>query len=190
VFLWGGLYAPRSLAGKRVRRRSGGFTLFELLAVITIITLVSALAFGGGRYAIDNGKRLRAQTELAALSAALESYKSEFGDYPQSANSAELLQALIGRRAPSGETIAARCRIGLERFHTSGNQDPFSDFATELIDPWERGYIYAYKTNAAWTNPSYVLFSSGKDGQFAMIPASGVVDPAAAENLDNVYATP
>jgi prepilin-type N-terminal cleavage/methylation domain-containing protein len=169
---------------------NGGFTLFELLVVIAIVALVSSLALGGGQFAIENGKRLRARTELAALSAALESYKREFGDYPNTANAAEFLQTLIGRRSSAGAAATSRCRLEMDRFRTSGNRDPLADSSAELIDPWERSYVYAYKTNAGWTNPSYVLFSTGKDAQCTPVPASGVLDPNAAENLDNVYATP
>jgi prepilin-type N-terminal cleavage/methylation domain-containing protein len=167
-----------------------GFTLFELLTVIAIVALVSALALGGGQFAIENGRRLRTRTELAALSAALESYKREFGDYPNTASTAEFLQALVGRRTATGAAATSRCRLELDRFHVVENRDPLTDASAELIDPWERSYLYAYKTNAGWTNPSYVLFSTGKDGQCTPVPASGVVDADAAENLDNVYATP
>lgn len=169
---------------------SRAFTLFELLAVLAIIALLSALAFGGGQSAIENGKRLRAQAELAALSTALESYKREFGDYPQTGTTAEFLQALIGKRGPTGAAVTARCRLDLDRFRVSGNRDPLADVSVELLDPWERSYVYAYKTSGMWSNPSYVLFSAGKDGQFAAIPSTGIVDSAAAENLDNLSTTP
>lgn len=189
--LWGGHKARSTtievLEGNSPSR---GFTLFELLTVIAIIALISAAALGGGQYAIENGKRLRAQSELAALSVALESYKREFGDYPQTANAAEFLQALVGKRSPIGASTTSRCRIELDHFHTIENRDALLDPSTVLLDPWDHAYIYAYRTNAGWVNATYVLFSSGSDRQSAAIPASGTIDTAAEANLDDVYANP
>ncbi len=61
---------------------SPGFTLVELLVVITIIAILAALVLSTAGGIQDKAARNRAQSEIAALSAALESYKADNGDYP------------------------------------------------------------------------------------------------------------
>lgn len=176
--------------GVRPAFASRGFTLFELLAVIAIIALLSTIALGGGRYAVEKGKRARCQTELALIATSLESYKREFGDYPHTASAAQLLQALIGRRSPSGVAIDGRCRLSLAQLHTSGGRDPLTDSTAELVDAWDHAYVYAYKTDATWTNPVYVLFSEGPDEKSAAASSDGQIDLLAEVNRDNVWAMP
>ncbi|MFZ4683639.1 MAG: type II secretion system protein [Terrimicrobiaceae bacterium] len=60
----------------------GGFTLIELLVVITIIAILAALVLNTAGFIQKKAARSRAETEIAALSAALESYKADNGDYP------------------------------------------------------------------------------------------------------------
>jgi len=59
-----------------------GFTLIELLTVITIIFILAGLVLSVSRYVTNKGKMSRAQTEIAAMSAACESYKADNGVYP------------------------------------------------------------------------------------------------------------
>jgi len=59
-----------------------GFTLIELLVVITVIAILAGLILQGAGYAQRKGATSRAEAEVAALSAALESYKADMGDYP------------------------------------------------------------------------------------------------------------
>lgn len=62
--------------------RPRGFTLIELLVVISIIALLATLAVGVGPYVSKKMKLNRVEGEMAQLEAAIESYKSDFGNYP------------------------------------------------------------------------------------------------------------
>lgn len=171
------------------RRASLGFTLLELLTVIAIVAVLSGIAIGAGRHAIEAGKNARAKAELAALSVALDAYCRSYGDYPRTNDSISLLQALIGRRSPTGALVTGPVTIDSGKFAISVGGDPFANPTAQLLDPWEQPYRYTYKTQSPWTNSSYVLWSVGPDGADAgVMLAGGYADRAATQNLDNIYA--
>jgi general secretion pathway protein G len=181
----------------RSRFAARAFTLLELLAALAVVALLSTIVIGSAQRAATAVKLARARAELAMLIAALESYRREHGDYPQTADPAALLQALIGRSDASGAVRArggrshldaARLRIARPTAPDTA-ADPWSDDAAVLLDPWGAPYRYAYRTLTPWTNPSFVLFSAGPDGQASSsLLSGGFVDSAAAGNADNVVA--
>src|SRR5436309_3168268 len=79
---------PRACRGACVKRLTKerynvAFTLIELIVVITV------------GYAQKKGARARAETEIAAISAACESYKADNGIYPRDATTTDTLDAQI-----------------------------------------------------------------------------------------------
>ncbi|MBX3735379.1 MAG: type II secretion system protein GspG [Candidatus Didemnitutus sp.] len=179
------------------RPPSSGFTLLELLAVIAIIAVLTGIVIGVGRRASEAGKVARAKAELAALSAALESYKRQYGDYPQTDDNAQLLQALIGKLGPTRLALspAGRAQLEAAKFTIALTAapntpvDPFANASAVLLDPWEQPYRYVYKTGGTWTNPSFVLYSIGADGlDSPTLLSGGFIDVAPAANADNLYA--
>jgi prepilin-type N-terminal cleavage/methylation domain-containing protein len=64
-------------------QRAGAFTLIELLVVMAIILILAGLVLATSGYVQRKGARSRTETEIAALSAALESYKADNGVYPR-----------------------------------------------------------------------------------------------------------
>ncbi len=69
--------APRSSFTAR-----SAFTLIELVVVVGIILILAGLVLSTAGYAQKKGARARAETEIAAMSAACESYKADNGIYP------------------------------------------------------------------------------------------------------------
>jgi prepilin-type N-terminal cleavage/methylation domain-containing protein len=64
-------------------RGQRGVTIIELLVVIIIILILAGLVLSISSYVQNKGARARAETEIAAISAALESYKADNGIYPR-----------------------------------------------------------------------------------------------------------
>ena len=62
------------------------FTLIELIVVFGIILVLSGLILSTAGYARKKAARTRAETEIAAMSAAIENYKADKGVYPTDAN--------------------------------------------------------------------------------------------------------
>jgi type II secretory pathway pseudopilin PulG len=67
----------------RTRAATAGFSLAEILLVITIILVLAGLILSTVGYVEKKQARARAETEIAALSAAIESYKADNGIYPR-----------------------------------------------------------------------------------------------------------
>jgi general secretion pathway protein G len=59
------------------------FTIIELLVVIALIIILAGLILSTVGYVQNKGARSRAETEIAAMSAALENYKADNGIYPR-----------------------------------------------------------------------------------------------------------
>ena len=70
-----------NLMGTSHKRRYNAFTLIELVLVVAIITVLGALVLSTVGYARKKGARARAETEMAAMSAAIENYKADNGVY-------------------------------------------------------------------------------------------------------------
>jgi len=121
-----------------------GFTLIELLVVMAIIAILAALVLSTAGYVQKKGATSRAEAEIAALSAALESYKADMGDYPTGTNgSATATTAptngnnfLLTNLMPPTGKVYFEFRKGMT--NTSGN----------IIDPFGEQYGYMYPGNA------------------------------------------
>lgn len=181
----------------RTLRFPSAFTLLELLAVLAVVAILASLVLGSGRRATESGRIARTRAELAALSAALESYRRQHGDYPRTSDNATLVQSLIGKLGPAGAALptAGHPHLEVAKFNVAlasapdSPVDPFSNPAAVLLDPWDRPYRYAFRTQTPWTNPSFVLYSVGPDGtDNATLLAGGFVDGTAAANADNLHA--
>jgi prepilin-type N-terminal cleavage/methylation domain-containing protein len=71
------------IGASRGERRYNGFTLIELILVFGIIAILAGLVLTTVGYARKKGARARAETEIAAMSAACENYKADNGVYPK-----------------------------------------------------------------------------------------------------------
>src|SRR5215831_5012239 len=82
-----------SRAAGRGESRYNAFTLIELVLVVGIIIVLTGLVLSTVGYARKKGARARAETEIAALSAACENYKADNGIYPRDTATTDILDA-------------------------------------------------------------------------------------------------
>jgi type II secretory pathway pseudopilin PulG len=83
-------------------RYNAAFTLIELIVVTAVIIILTGLVLSTAGYIQKKGARARAETEIAALSAACESYKADNGIYPRDTtnNTTDNLAALTSHTPP------------------------------------------------------------------------------------------
>lgn len=122
------------------RHRSTGFTLVELVIVLTIIVVLA----GSGIYyvtgLVDDAKAQRVDSDLKALDVVLKSYERNNNGRPPTQELG--LNALVER--PEG---VKRWRQYLEE---------------EMLDPW--GVPYQYRYPSQKSKKRYDIWSFGEDG--------------------------
>lgn len=144
----------KALAGReRVGRgrSEAGFTLVEILVVITIIGLVMGLVGPRVLSYLSDSKVKAARIQIQGLSAAVDLYYLDNGRYP---NSSEALAALVQK--PDGTT-------SWNGPYLKGNAVP--------NDPWGRPYVYK---NPGQHGP-YDIVSLGPEGREGGAEATGTV---------------
>jgi general secretion pathway protein G len=131
--------APRARPARR--GGEGGFTLVEMLVVITIIGLIMALVGPRVLTYLGESKVKAARIQIESFSSALDLYYLDNGRYP---TSSEGLGALVQR-----PTSAAAWN------------GPYLKTSTVPADPWGRPYAYRAPADHA----PYEISSYGAAGQ-------------------------
>ncbi len=109
-----------NLNGAWHKRRYNAFTLIELIVVVGIIIVLSGLVLSTVGYARKKGARARAETEIAAMSAACENYKADNAVYPRDSGSGStdgLDPSTTGmpRHLPNAVSLHIRGNFGTHR---------------------------------------------------------------------------
>jgi general secretion pathway protein G len=163
------------------------FSLVELLVVITIIIVLAGLVLSTMGYVRKKGALSRAETEIAAISAACESYKADNGIYPESPETDSLNPSTAnptGYQAASlklyeflsGDTNDDRIADTKSYFAFRPNQLSPTDQTQNVIalrDPFGNfyGYSTAKASGAAFGyNPTFDLWSTAGGTQTSDVP--------------------
>jgi general secretion pathway protein G len=125
---------------RRRRRAQAGFTLVEILVVITIIGLIMALVGPRVLNYLSESKAKAAKIQIESFASALDLYYLDLGRYP---TTNEGLTALTqGNNAP-------------------GWNGPYLRGGVVPNDPWGHSYVYRSPGQRA----PYDIVSLGSDGQ-------------------------
>ena len=130
-------------SAKRRRRSSNGesgFTLVEMLVVITIIGMIMALVGPRVLNYLGESKMKAAKIQIESFSSALDLYYLDLGRYPT-----------------TNEGLAALARSN----NVSGWNGPYLRGGVVPNDPWGHGYVYRSPGERA----PYEIISLGSDGQ-------------------------
>lgn len=128
---------------RRLRRDAGGeagFTLVEMLVVITIIGMIMALVGPRVLNYLSESKAKAAKIQIESFSSALDLYYLDLGRYPTSN------EGLIGLTRSNNQ---------------AGWNGPYLRGGVVPNDPW--GHVYVYRSPGA--SAPYDIISLGSDGQ-------------------------
>lgn len=125
----------------RCRSNEAGYTLLELLVVLGILAVLTAIATPQLMGYFGKAKAQSAEIQIQNIGTALELYYMENGSYPSEDVG---LKALVV--APP------------EASHWNG---PYLKKAENLLDPWGRPYRYVYPAS----NGDYEVYSLGAKGK-------------------------
>ncbi|MBI4605700.1 MAG: prepilin-type N-terminal cleavage/methylation domain-containing protein [Planctomycetes bacterium] len=186
---------PRKYRGKRgsacgPARGTGGFTLIEILIVISIIALLSSLVLVAVNRARSGTAAAIAGTEVSSLSSALEQYYQDEGEYPGLSEKMtadtnlfpKLYDALFGEHRPQGpggrnapymkikeDKVAVWDRDSETYITASRDQRLNPKVKKYLLDPW--GNVYVYRPNKGRKQEAYMhnlygadIYSLGQNG--------------------------
>src|SRR4029453_7712260 len=92
--------SPKTCRGVYVKPPYNAFTLIELVLVVGIIIVLSGLVLSTVGYARKKSARTRAETEIAAMSAACEKHKAEKRIYTRSSTTTDTFTAVTNRVPP------------------------------------------------------------------------------------------
>lgn len=139
-----------------------GFTLVEMLVVITIIVILAGLSLGGFGFVKQKQANSQADVQIRLLSKALEEYKLDNGSYPASTGGSNALFTVLYF---NGANVTPPEKIYLSELDPVNNKQGWTEgtgAGTKIVDPW--GIEYIYRTGATAKNPDFDLISKGKDG--------------------------
>ena len=124
-----------------MKKQQGGFTLLEIMLVVTIIALLMAAAIYKLAPSVDIAKKTRVEADIKGIRTMLLSYQGLNGFYPTTDQG---LKALVVK--PETEPVPTRWTQMMDGVPT---------------DPWGKEYVYRCP---GIKNPnSYDLFSAGPD---------------------------
>jgi prepilin-type N-terminal cleavage/methylation domain-containing protein len=173
----------RGVCIKRLTNETG-FTLIELIVVTTVIVILTGLVLSTVGYVQKKGSRARAETEIAAMSAACENYKADNGIYPRD-NTASQYTDTLDARNNFDATQAVYQHASFYLYtqlsgDSSGNRSPtgksYMEFKPKMLypddqtqnvqyirDPFHNSYGYSTANQADPTkgyNPTFDLWST------------------------------
>ena len=175
-----------------------GFTLIEILVVISVIGILSTLSVGVATVAKARIKSSAAEAVIQRLELALSQYHNDFGCYPptgsDAADNSVMIGCLTGDLNHDGKytgdegDIPANHPRWKKPYIDIDKSFPVRD--GKLMDPWDVPYRYWENQRECprcpYNGNMYLLYSCGPDNKATEMTRDEVIDFGADYNRDNI----
>jgi prepilin-type N-terminal cleavage/methylation domain-containing protein len=142
-------------------RRDGGFTLLELLVVITVIAVLAGLLFPAIQSALERARKVQAKNDLVQIVTAVNAFYTEYGRYPTTVTSGDATygpgatptDAVFKElRALSGSSMNTRQVVFISPPEDATQASPKGKIGSDgqFHDPWTTAY--SIKIDADYDN--------------------------------------
>lgn len=173
---------------KGAKNHAKGFTLMELMVVISIMVILAGLTLGLMGYVNQKQATQSARVQLGLLELALEDYHSENGEYPLNGSDDGTGGTSLIQETLFPPTVGEK--VYLTELDPENDTQGWLSGSTgdiDILDPW--GVEYRYRTNHNGTvfaaNPGFDIWSCGPDG-VTNTGSNGDYDPEDPKNLDDI----
>lgn len=148
-----------------IKRR--GFTLIELLIVMAILGILTVIGVGNFQSARIKARDLKRKSDLATISKSLEAYANDYGSYPRSNASGEIICQPPNTACPWGSA-----------FTDGGTKNTI--YAAALPEEDLTGRVYKYVSATGADFRLYAILENEED------PAidTGLTEPCGSETCN------
>jgi type II secretion system protein G len=153
--------------GTMARRRHAGFTLIEMLIVVTIIGIIAGIGIPNLLGAVQRAKQKKTMGDMAAIATAAESYAIDFSAYPPAA--AMTTHVIFGNLSYPTVTVGSLA---------ANYMAPTYLKVVPLTDGWNSWFLYTSNET------DYAIVSPGKDG---IVTKPAIAGPSTNFNTDIVF---
>ena len=180
----------------------GGFTMAELLTVITILVILATLTLSIAGFANKKSTLAKADAQMTLLDNAIEKYHAEIGVFPESTGDGSPEESLLIYSMAFGDGLGEDGVLGTDDDGSiDGKPDPGATVQipeldpnedkspwyepgefppVALRDPWGNPWRYRSGDDPNAINPDFDLWSAGPDG------LSRRDDPDHPDNEDDI----
>lgn len=172
-----------------------GFTLVELLTVISIIVILAGLSLGAFSWANRKSMQTKSEVQLRLLGNGIQQYFADAGAYPEAIGDGSAKESLLIYSMCFGDGVGEDGLVGTEDdVEVDGKPDEWGTIylneldpngggkwfigrnpPTGLYDPWSR--LWSYRSGDDNNmNFDFDLWSPGPDGKTNPLPDSTTKD--------------
>jgi len=176
-----------------------GFTLLELLVVMTIIAVLAGGIFAAAQFALRKARSVQAQNMAVGLVNAITNFRSDYGRWPakgeQHKSNSTFMAPLLGRDT----SVNKRGRNFVDSMPVAKGNPPVNGLyyqgnTADLLDPWGNNFTIHIDDNGDGqvSNPDSVSGGTGTSGPLYLkvaVVSAGVDKMMSGQNDEGQDAT-
>jgi type II secretion system protein G len=153
--------------GKKGAKPLRAFTLIELLIVVAIIAILASIVVPNFLEAQVRAKVTRAQSDMRTIATGLESYRTDWNNYPPTPMDA--MSSRVQRLAALTTPVAYLTTVPMEVFRRS-KEDAYPYWSAKLSDAMKYSPIYYHLSDEKNHRGRWALFGRGPDMDYEAAP--------------------